>query len=154
MNAFTLLTIGFAPGAFWLWIIYQRDRYLPAPPSLVARTFLWGVAIALPASIVEAALTGFNTDAFREPTTRLSAAYAALTARAFGLNAGIVTAAAPSVPQVLLNQLGIGGRLVIPVGSRWEQHLLRVVKGRDRNETQNLGGCRFVPLIGRNAFKE
>ncbi|MBI2172475.1 MAG: PrsW family intramembrane metalloprotease [Chloroflexi bacterium] len=50
------MTLGFAPGVFWLWLIYQRDRYIPAPPFLVVRTFLWGVAISLPVVIVEGLL--------------------------------------------------------------------------------------------------
>jgi protein-L-isoaspartate(D-aspartate) O-methyltransferase len=64
----------------------------------------------------------------------------------------IVSAGAPSVPQVLLDQLAWGGRLVIPVGSRWQQDLLRVTKLRKGNRIENLGGCYFVPLIGEGAW--
>jgi len=56
MNVLAYVMLGFAPGAFWLWLIYQRDRYIPAPPFLVVRTFLWGVAVSLPVVIVEALL--------------------------------------------------------------------------------------------------
>ncbi len=66
----------------------------------------------------------------------------------------IVTAAAPRVPDTLLSQLAIGGRLVIPVGSRYEQELYKITKGKNRNTTQNLGGCRFVTLIGEDAWTE
>jgi len=66
----------------------------------------------------------------------------------------IVTAGAPSVPDALLEQLALGGRLVIPVGSRWEQDLLRVTRKRRGNVVENLGGCRFVPLIGKDAWEE
>lgn len=66
----------------------------------------------------------------------------------------IVTAGAPSVPQVLLDQLSLGGRLVIPVGSRYEQDLLKVTKQKKRNQIENLGGCRFVSLIGEGAWEE
>lgn len=66
----------------------------------------------------------------------------------------IVTAGAPLLPQVLLDQLAEEGRLVIPIGSRWEQDLLKIVKHRERVETVNLGGCRFVPLIGEGAWPE
>jgi len=66
----------------------------------------------------------------------------------------VVTAGAPSVPQILLDQLAIGGRLVIPVGSRWEQELLKVTKRLDGTQTDKLGGCRFVPLIGKDAWKD
>jgi len=64
----------------------------------------------------------------------------------------IVSAGAPTVPQVLLEQLTWNGRLVIPVGSRWQQELLRVTKLRKRSNIENLGGCYFVPLIGEGAW--
>ena len=66
----------------------------------------------------------------------------------------IVSAGAPSVPQVLLEQLAWGGRLVIPVGSRWQQDLLKVTRLRKGNRTENLGGCYFVPLIGEGAWEK
>jgi protein-L-isoaspartate(D-aspartate) O-methyltransferase len=66
----------------------------------------------------------------------------------------IVTAGAPCVPDALLEQLALGGRLVIPVGSRWEQDLLRVTRRKKRNVVESLGGCRFVPLIGKGAWGE
>jgi len=66
----------------------------------------------------------------------------------------IVSAGAPSVPQVLLEQLTWEGRLVIPVGSRWQQDLLRVTKLRKGNRIENLGGCYFVPLIGEGAWEK
>jgi len=83
-----------------------------------------------------------------------------LARKAFGWPEGapyqaiIVTAGAPKVPQALLDQLAEGGRMVIPVGSRWEQDLLKIIKHQDRVETVNLGGCRFVPLIGEEAWPE
>jgi len=64
----------------------------------------------------------------------------------------IVTAAAPDVPQILLDQLAPGGRLVIPVGRRYEQQLLKVTKEKWGISTRDLGGCRFVPLIGEGAW--
>ena len=66
----------------------------------------------------------------------------------------MVTAGAPTVPDSLLSQLAIGGRLVIPVGSRYEQELCKITKRQDRNIVQNLGGCRFVSLIGKEAWNE
>lgn len=66
----------------------------------------------------------------------------------------IVTAAAPKVPQQLLDQLKIGGRMVMPVGSIYEQELLKLIKHKDTTVTINLGGCRFVPLIGEGAWAE
>jgi protein-L-isoaspartate(D-aspartate) O-methyltransferase len=66
----------------------------------------------------------------------------------------LVTAAAPEVHQDLLDQLKEGGRLVIPVGSRWEQELLRVTRKKSGNTVEKLGACRFVPLIGPGAWQE
>ncbi len=66
----------------------------------------------------------------------------------------IVTAGAPHVPDALLEQLALGGRLVIPVGSRWEQDLLKVTKRKKGNLVESLGGCRFVPLIGKGTWEE
>jgi len=66
----------------------------------------------------------------------------------------IVSAGAPTVPQVLLEQLTWNGRLVIPVGSRWQQDLLKVTKLKKGNRIENLGGCYFVPLIGEGAWEE
>jgi len=66
----------------------------------------------------------------------------------------IVTAGAPRVPQELLDQMTVGGRLVIPVGSRFEQDLLKVVKLETGLMSTNLGGCRFVPLVGEGAWEE
>jgi protein-L-isoaspartate(D-aspartate) O-methyltransferase len=66
----------------------------------------------------------------------------------------IVTAAAPKVPEVLIGQLAIGGRMVIPVGSRYLQELYKITRHRKKNTVQNLGGCRFVSLIGKEAWEE
>ena len=66
----------------------------------------------------------------------------------------MVTAAAPRIPDDLLTQLAIGGRMVIPVGSRYVQELQKITKHEDKNTVQNLGGCRFVSLIGKDAWEE
>lgn len=66
----------------------------------------------------------------------------------------IVTAAAPDVPYELLQQLAEGGRLVIPVGSRQLQELVRITKTAQGAVRNNLGGCRFVPLLGESAWPE
>ncbi len=66
----------------------------------------------------------------------------------------IVTAAAPQVAKELLSQLGAGGRMVIPVGSREEQELLKIVKREKEVLTsESLGACRFVPLVGMGAWE-
>ena len=65
----------------------------------------------------------------------------------------MVSAGAPKMPVGLLAQLAIGGRLVIPVGSRHLQELYKVTRRRRKNIVQNLGGCRFVSLIGEGAWE-
>jgi len=59
----------------------------------------------------------------------------------------IVSAAADKVPPALLEQLSLDGRMVIPVGSHWEQELVLYRKTKSGIVSQNLGGVRFVPLI-------
>ena len=66
----------------------------------------------------------------------------------------LVTAGAPCVPPDLLAQLAIGGRLVIPVGSRYEQKLYKITRDEQKNVLENLGGCQFVPLIGKGVWEE
>ena len=66
----------------------------------------------------------------------------------------MVTAGAPEVPSILVEQLACGGRLVIPVGSDSEQNLLTIVKNRDGElESTISAACRFVPLIGRQGWQ-
>jgi protein-L-isoaspartate(D-aspartate) O-methyltransferase len=63
----------------------------------------------------------------------------------------IVTAGAPDVPKPYLEQLAVGGRLVIPVGSLHSQALLKLTRLSEDVEDikkENLGGCRFVNLVG------
>jgi RsiW-degrading membrane proteinase PrsW (M82 family) len=57
----TVLVLGVAPGAFWLWYFYRRDRVEPEPRRLVLRVFLYGGLSAIPAGLVEvpfAVITG------------------------------------------------------------------------------------------------
>jgi len=65
----------------------------------------------------------------------------------------IVTAASPSIPQPLIDQLKDKGKLIIPVGSRIFQDLELVVKTRFGEETSNLMPVVFVPLIGEFGYK-
>jgi len=65
----------------------------------------------------------------------------------------IVTAGAPDIPQPLIDQLTIGGRLVIPVGDAFVQDLIRVTKTGEGIKREDLGGCRFVKLIGRYGWE-
>jgi protein-L-isoaspartate(D-aspartate) O-methyltransferase len=66
----------------------------------------------------------------------------------------IATAAAPSLPASLLDQLGDGGKMVIPVGSYDEQVLILVKRQADRFVEVRGIACRFVPLIGEQAWPE
>ncbi|MDP6043573.1 MAG: protein-L-isoaspartate(D-aspartate) O-methyltransferase [Dehalococcoidales bacterium] len=66
----------------------------------------------------------------------------------------MVTAGAPEVPPDLIAQLALGGRLVIPVGSRYLQELYQITRRGKKNIVKDLGSCRFVPLIGRGAWEE
>jgi len=64
----------------------------------------------------------------------------------------LVTAGAPHVPERLLEQLVPGGRLVIPVGDRRSQTLLRLTKREGGVEREELGGVVFVDLVGRDGW--
>ncbi len=64
----------------------------------------------------------------------------------------VVAAASPRVPQSLVAQLAPGGRLVIPVGTHEGQDLLVVEKGPEGLTVNRKGACRFVPLIGPEAY--
>ena len=64
----------------------------------------------------------------------------------------IVGAASPVVPTALVNQLRIGGRLIVPVGTRDEQRVISVLRTPDGSEEIDLEPVRFVPLIGEGAW--
>jgi protein-L-isoaspartate(D-aspartate) O-methyltransferase len=68
-------------------------------------------------------------------------------------DAAIVTAGAPSVPQELVQQLAVGGRMIIPVGGRDLQELTLVRRTPDGFTTEKQGPCRFVPLIAPGAWQ-
>ena len=64
----------------------------------------------------------------------------------------VVSAAAPTLSPTLLSQLALGGRLVVPVGSRGQQELVCALRTGEGISLRMLGPCRFVPLIGHDAF--
>ncbi|MGD8800625.1 MAG: protein-L-isoaspartate(D-aspartate) O-methyltransferase [Desulfobacterales bacterium] len=66
----------------------------------------------------------------------------------------IVTAGAPEVPGKLIDQLAVGGRMIVPVGNQHSQDLIKITKDEDGIHRSNLGGCRFVKLIGAQGWKE
>jgi protein-L-isoaspartate(D-aspartate) O-methyltransferase len=62
---------------------------------------------------------------------------------------GILVAAAPlTVPDALIKQLKVGGRLVVPIGPEGEQQLVRLTRREQRVEREALGAVAFVPLLG------
>lgn len=66
----------------------------------------------------------------------------------------IVTAGAPGIPTALVNQLAVGGRMVIPVGNQYSQELIKLYRDEKGIHQSVLGGCRFVKLIGDQGWKE
>lgn len=66
----------------------------------------------------------------------------------------IVTAGGNQVPHPLIDQLALGGRLVMPVGGHHSQELMKFEKTDQGIKTTNLGGCRFVKLIGQYGWNE
>jgi len=66
----------------------------------------------------------------------------------------MVTAGAPHLAKPLIDQLADNGRMIIPVGDRYSQELIKVIrKGKDL-EQKSLGGCRFVNLIGAHGWSD
>jgi protein-L-isoaspartate(D-aspartate) O-methyltransferase len=65
----------------------------------------------------------------------------------------IVSAAAPRIPPALVEQLAVGGRLIVPVGESDQQTVQLVQRNADgTTSVRTLEGCRFVPLIGQQGF--
>lgn len=69
-------------------------------------------------------------------------------------DAMIVTAGTPEIPSPLVSQLAVGGRMVVPVGDQHSQDLIKVYKDEDGIHKTNLGGCRFVKLVGEYGWSE
>ena len=66
----------------------------------------------------------------------------------------MVTAGAPSLPGPVMDQLADNGRMIIPVGDRYTQELIKVTRKGESLEQENLGGCRFVNLIGVHGWSD
>jgi len=70
-------------------------------------------------------------------------------------DAVLVAAGGPTVPEPLVNQLKMGGRLVVPVGeSREAQRLIRVIRTDKGIKQEDHGACAFVPLIGQHGWSD
>ncbi|OPL12166.1 MAG: protein-L-isoaspartate O-methyltransferase [delta proteobacterium ML8_D] len=68
-------------------------------------------------------------------------------------DAAIVTAGSPSVPQPIIDQLDDPGVLIIPVGDEYSQVLMKIIKSQGKIHEEDLGGVRFVKLIGDHGWK-
>lgn len=66
----------------------------------------------------------------------------------------IVTAGAPRIPEVLIDQLAMGGRMILPVGDHHSQELIKLYKDKKGVQKTNLGGCRFVKLVGEHGWRK
>ncbi len=66
----------------------------------------------------------------------------------------IITSGAPSVPEPLKEQLADGGRMVIPVGPRHTQTLLKITRQGNRYTEKEITACVFVPLIGKHGWQQ
>jgi len=65
-----------------------------------------------------------------------------------------VTAASPDIPSPLIEQLSLGGKMVIPVGGRFGQTLILIRKSKEGLERKRVCGCVFVPLIGKFGWQK
>ncbi len=111
--------------------VYSVERI----PSL-ARRARKNVEVASLSDLVEV-LVGDGSEGFSE-----SAPYDRI----------FITCAAPDIPPPLVEELKEDGKLLIPLGSRYYQDLILVEKRADQLRRRNLGGCVFVPLIGKYGF--
>ena len=66
----------------------------------------------------------------------------------------IITAGAPEIPENLMEQLVVGGRMVLPVGNQYSQDLIKITKDEKGIHKENLGGCRFVKLVGEQGWRD
>ncbi|MBW2003289.1 MAG: protein-L-isoaspartate(D-aspartate) O-methyltransferase [Deltaproteobacteria bacterium] len=66
----------------------------------------------------------------------------------------MVTAGAPHIAKPLIDQLADNGRMIIPVGDRYSQELIKVIRRGKDLEQKSLGGCRFVNLIGAHGWSD
>ncbi len=65
----------------------------------------------------------------------------------------LVTGSVPRIPVDLLSQLAVGGRMVVPIGSRFVQELCKITRFTDKDRVESLCSCHFVPIIGKGAWE-
>lgn len=68
-------------------------------------------------------------------------------------NGIIVTAGAPDIPDSLLDQIAVNGKMVIPVGDKTEQRMIKITKGKKMIEKRDVCICTFVPLLGERGWR-
>ncbi len=121
------------------------------------------------AILCEVAGQVFSVERMRPLAEKAEGLLASLGYRNFNINAGdgtlgwpehspydaiIVTAGAPAIPGSIVNQLGENGRLVIPVGEGFSQTLTVIYKTGDGIRKNDVCGCTFVPLIGKEGWPD
>ena len=113
-----------------------------------------GLSIQLSNSNRTATLTGLSSGACTVHASAYGAGFLGPVGKRYSSDNIIVTAASPAIPESYIEQLANNGKLVIPVGSRWSQSLLVVQKKDNKVISRDLGGCVFVPLLGKDGWKE
>ena len=109
------------------------------------------VTVERVASLAEATRTRLEGMGYTNAEVRLAGAVLGCPEEG-PFDAIVVTAGAPHLSHLLLDQMAAGGRMVIPIGSESEQDLVKVVRNQEGYSVRNLGACRFVPLIGPGAW--
>ena len=104
-------------------------------------------------SLAEAAETRLSTLGYSNVEVRMASNVLGCPEKA-SFDAIIVTAAAPRLPSSLLAQMAPQGRMVIPIGSLKEQELTQALRTSEGVTVRMLGPCRFVPLIGEDAWPD
>jgi len=111
------------------------------------------VTVERMASLADSARERLNTLEYSNVEVRLAGPELGWT-RESPYDAIVVAAGAPRLARELIDQLVVGGRLIIPVGSKEAQELMKVSRTADGFSVRTLGSCRFVPLIGAGAWPE
>ena len=141
--------------AVWRFILLQTYARLSrtAHPAYVEGLRQTGISIERIPNLAAAARAALEEVGYSNATVILGDG--TLGKRSLGpYDAILVSAAGPSVPKPLTEQLADGGRLVMPLQRESEQELLRVTR-RGRNLIEEiLGPARFVPLFGKHGFEE
>ena len=113
----------------------------------------WVVSMERDAALAEAARARLKEMGYENVTAEFAGPVLGCPDRA-PFDAIVVTAACPGLPDTLVEQLAVGGRLVAPVGPRDEQNLILAQRTEEGLTVEVQGRCRFVPLLGPEGFGE